>query len=491
MKRLLPVAILICTISFQVLPQTESAEELFYDADFFYHEEEDYKEAAYLFRQLVRMEPENAHAKFMLGMCYNQILGQEDEGIPYFLAATENISLRWKARRYTEKKAPHHTWFYLAEAYRKSNQMDEALDALNEFRSLKNFEKKYNVRITENEIKAVERAKIIKDAALNVNAVYFREPINTSEMDYNGVISANGKMMVWVNSRAFYEAVYMSQRVEGEWTLPVLITPQIVSDGDLFPSGLSADGTTLLLVKRARREDADIWYSQFDGLLWSPAQPIHGEINSNSEEDHASFSPEGNRIYFSSDRRGGTGGLDLYISDRMPDGRWGEPVNMGEGINTERDETSGYESPDGSRFIFSSQGHFNVGGDDSVRCDRQEDSTWGPPTNIGFPINTTGDNTYYVPLNDGMSGLYTRYTDKGVGQQDLWYIQIIPEGGTITGGLLTTPGLVGLSSKDFAIIVVCESTGEEIEVLYDAETDTFKALSSEGLEYRIISYEQR
>ena len=491
MKRFLLVILLICSVFVALTAQTDTPEDLFYDADFFYHEEEDYEEAAYLYRQLLRQEPDNSHVKFLLGMCYNNILGQEHEAIPVFLEATRDITLKWKARRYSEKQAPHHTWFYLAEAYRKTNQLDDALHALEQFRSLKNFEKRYNVRITEDAILAAERAKIIRDAELNVEARCFGEPINSPEMDYSGVISADGTMLVWVNSRAFYEAVYMSRRSkDGDWTVPVLITPQIVSDGDLYPTGLSADGTTLLLVRRTRNEDADIWYSEFDGMLWSPARPLFGEINSNAEEDHASFDPEEDRIYFASDRRGGEGGLDIWYSDRRHDGKWGEPINMGQMINTDLDETSAYVTPDGSRFIFSSQGHFNMGGFDIFRCDRQGDDTWGQPTNMGFPINTTGDNTFYVPLSDGMSGLYTRFTNDCVGQQDLWYMKIKTEEGTIPGDVILDPHSGRLSNIDFAIVVVCESTGEEIEVLYDAETDSFRALGPEGREYRVVSYDK-
>ncbi len=491
MKRLLPVAVLIFCTYLPLASQVRSAEELFYEAVFFYEEEVDYEEAEYVFKQVLTLEPDNANVKYWLGMCYNNILGQENVGIPYFREATENINLKYKANRYTEKKAPHHAWFYLAEAYRKTNQMDASLDALNQFSSLKNFEKNYNIRITEDEIKAVERSKIIRDAELNLRALYFNEPINTTDDDYNGVISANGKMMIWANSRTFYEAVYMSTREGSKWTQPVLITPQIVSDGDLFPTGLSSDGTTLLLVKDPKRGKRDIWYSRYDGLLWSPAQPLHGAINTNADEVHASFSPNSERIYFSSDRRGGMGGLDIWYSDRQKDGLWDEPVNMGEKINTDKDETCGYIAPGEGRFIFASKGHFNMGGYDIFRCELEVAGTWSQPSNIGYPINTTGDNTFFVPLNNGLSGLYSRYTNEGVGKLDLWYIEILSNDGIISEGLIQTGEPSGLSNKDFAIIVVDDESGEEIEVIYDVETDSFKALSGQDKTYRVISYKQK
>ena len=163
---------------------------------------------------------------------------------------------------------------------------------------------------------------------------------------------------------------------------------------------------------------------------------------------------------------------------------------MGEVINTEYDETSAYIAPNEGRFIFASKGHFNMGGYDIFRCELEVDGSWGQPTNIGFPINTTGDDTYYVPLNDGLSGLYTRYSNDAVGLRDLWYIEILGEEEFITGGLTLAIDQDRLTHKDFAIVLVDEETGLEIEVIYDADTDTFKALSGSGKEYKIISYKQ-
>ena len=491
MKRLLSLSILFCLALLPVYAQQENAETNFYDALYFYEDEEDFEEAQYLFREVLKREPHNANAKYLLGMCYNKIEGQEHKGIPFLKQATQNISLKYKANRYTEKRAPHHAWFYLAEAYRLTNQPDEALDALNKFRELKNFEKKYNARITEEAVLAIERAKIIKDAAIKIRGLYFNEPINSTNDDYNGVISGNGKVMVWANSKTFYEAVYMSVREDNKWTIPALITPQIVSDGDLFPGGLSFDGQTLLLIKKGKRGNTDIWISQFNGKMWSPAAPVKGAINSNSNEDHASFSPDGRHIYFSSDRRGGEGGLDLWYSERQRDGSWGEPVNMGSEINTDKDETSAFMAPSGDRFLFSSKGHFNMGGYDIFRCELEENMQWSQPTNIGFPLNTTTDNTYYVPINNGLQALYTRFTNEGVGRRDLWYVEILEAEGFITEELTLAVDNPGLSHKDFAIILVDEETGEEIEVLYDAETDSFKALSGQQKSYRVISYKQK
>jgi len=489
MKRQLSLSIVLCLAAVSLLAQT--TEDLFYDALYFYEEEQDYQEARYLYYEVLSLEPNNANVKYLIGMCYNNIRGEEQKGIPYFIEATHGITQKYKKEKYSEKMAPHHSWFYLAEAYSKTNRMDEALEALNNFKALKDFESKYNSRITEEAVLAVERAKIIKDAAINIRGLYFNEPINSPADDYNGVLSGNGKMMIWANSKAFYEAVYMSVREENQWGIPVLITPQIVSDGNLLPAGLSVDGTSLLLVKSEKRGNTDIWISNFNGSVWSPAEPISGEINSGSNEDHASFSPDGRRIYFSSDRRGGEGGLDLWYSERGRDGEWGKPINMGDQINTDKDETSVFIAPTGDRLIFASKGHFNMGGYDIFRCELEENAMWSQPTNIGFPLNTTSDNTFYVPINNGMQALYTRFTNEAIGQQDLWYVEIIDAEGFVGEGLTLSVDPPEISQKDFAIILVNEETGEEIEVLYDAATDSFRALAGEKSKYKVISYKQK
>ena len=471
--------------------QAQSAETNFYDAMFFFEEEEDYQEAAYLFYQVLSMEPNNANVKYMLGRSYNHIEGSEHKGIPYLQQATRNVSLRYKEKKYSEKRAPHHVWFYLAEAYSKTNQMDEALDALNNFKDLKDFHKRYNYRITEEALLAVERAKIIKDAEINIRALYFNEPINSPSDDYNGVISGDGQVMVWANSKTFYEAVYMSVRANEQWGVPILITPQIVSDGDLLPAGLSFDGTSLLLVKSEKRGNQDIWISNFNGNTWSPAEPVKGGVNSNGNEDHASFSPDGRYLYFSSDRRGGEGGLDLWYSERQRDGEWGDPENLGDKINTDKDESSVFVSPNGERLIFASKGHFNMGGYDIFRCEREENYAWSQPTNIGYPLNTTSDDTFFVPINNGLQALYTRFSNEAIGKRDLWYVEILDVEGFVGDELTLAVDPPGISQKDFAIILVNNETGEEIEVLYDSSTDSFKALAGEKSSYRVISYKQK
>ncbi len=150
-----------------------------------------------------------------------------------------------------------------------------------------------------------------------------------------------------------------------------------------------------------------------------------------------------------------------------------------------------FVSPDGQRLIFASKGHFNMGGYDIFRCEREENYSWSQPTNIGYPLNTTSDNTFYVPINNGLQGLYTRFTNEAIGKRDLWYVEILDVEGFVGDELTLAVDPPGISQKDFAIILVNNETGEEIEVLYNSNTDSFKALAGEKSSYRVISYKQK
>lgn len=460
-----------------LLAQEETPEELYDDGEYFYYREE-YEEAAYLFRQVLKEEPGNGNVLYMLGMSYLNIPGQEDQAIPMLEEAVNYIAPNHRKTTFASKEAPQYAWFYLGNAYRIDNQLDKALEAYNTFRNLRNFEKHYNVKIVENEVKAVERAKIIKDAPVEITAWCLEEPINSPQDDYCGVISANEKVLIWVNSQKFYEAIMMSIKQDGKWIEPVNITSQVGSDGDLFPTGLSADGTELYLIRRGAI-DSDIYYSRFDGSLWSTAVPLSGEVNSNYTEDFASVSADGTTLLLSSNRPGSLGGLDLFYSMRQPDGTWGKPVAFGEPVNTENDESYPYLSPDDQTLYFSSKGHYNMGGYDVFYSRINADRSLSLPVNIGFPINTTGDNTGFVPLKDGISGLYSRYTRDGIGNEDLWMIELVPFKNLIARSLTR------LSDEDFTIELTGDD-GEKITLRYDAVKDVITVVSENGSRYSVV-----
>jgi hypothetical protein len=448
-------------------------EELFSEGEFFFLAGE-YREALYYYLQLLDKYPDNANFNFKAGMTYLQIPGQEQRAIPYLEKAITQTSIKYKKRLYTESNAPHYAYYYLGNAYRINNELDKALDTYQTFMDSEDFEGNYNLDIVETEVRACERAKIIQDVPINLQKTRLDPPINSETDNYAAVLSADGNTMVFITQQKFYDAINLSRKINGIWTEPEVLNPQVGSDGDMYPTSLSSDGTELYLVKRTDTND-DIYLSIHSGLFWSRAQPLNENINTRSDETHASISGDGQTLYFTSDRRGGYGKLDVYRSQRLNNNEWGPATNMGPFINTDLDEETPFITEDGKRLYFSSKGHFNMGGYDIFFTDLLEDNTWNDAINIGFPLNTTGDDLFYFPVGNGEKGYYSIRTKEEPFASDIYYIEIL-ERGAFNAGL---PG-PSIFRDDFNLKVIDMNTRDTLIINFNYNLNRFSVTQPSG-----------
>ena len=441
-------------------------EELFDEGEFFFLAEE-YEEALYFFLTLLPHDPDNANFNFKVGNTYVQIPGQEFKAIPYLEKAIENTTLKYNKRSFKNKKAPHYAFYTLGDAYRMNNELEKALSTYKVFMESEEFEGNYNLNMVEAKVKACEQAKIIQDIPLDATFTKLEKPINTSTNNTNAVLSGNGNTMIFVTKLTFYDAIHLSHFVDGAWTEPEVLNPQVGSDGDLYPTALSFDGKELFMVKLSDEND-DIYVSELGESFWSKARPLNENINTRTNETHASISADGLSLYFTSDRRGGQGGLDSYRADRQAGGDWGEAWNLGPMINTDLDEETPFHTDNGKRLYFSSQGHFNMGGFDIFYADRYETGAWSDPINIGFPINTTSNDLFFYPIGNGSQGYYSRVEREGPMTFDLYHVRIseritmIPE----------TPK-ASRFDRDFQIKLTDPETSDTLIIYYNREKDIF------------------
>ena len=155
--------------------------------------------------------------------------------------------------------------------------------------------------------------------------------------------------------------------------------------------GISADGQQLLIYKDDAG-DGNIYLSRLMGENWMTPQKLTENVNSKSWEPSATITPDNNTLYFTSTREGGFGGRDIWRSVRLPNGEWAKPVNLGPKINTPYDEDAPAILADGKTLYFASQGFNSMGGYDLFYSVwDQENNTWSAPRNVGYPINTPGD----------------------------------------------------------------------------------------------------
>jgi hypothetical protein len=247
------------------------------------------------------------------------------------------------------------------------------------------------------------------------------ELFNDEKNDFNPIISADGKSFAYMVSLKFYDAVMFSRLVNGKWSAPLNITPELQSDGDFYISCLSADGK-LLFLSKDDNENSDIYVSNYEGNHWTKTVKLNKNINTRHWESHSFISEDGNQLIFASDRPGGFGGLDLYLS-RKTAGDWGPSVNMGPEINTPFNEDRPFLINNGKTLFFSSQGHENMGGYDIFKSDLQSNGLWSTPKNLGYPFNTPDDDIFFMPVGDGKSGYYAKFKETGgFGKEDIYKI---------------------------------------------------------------------
>ena len=294
--------------------------ENFYDAEFFFAEE-DYAEALYAFTKVYNAGyEENSNINYRIGVCLLQLDGKKTEAIPYLEKATENITTRYREGSFREENAPTDAYLQLGNAYRINNQFDEAKNNYEKFLEYET-EGTTSYLYAENQIKACEKARqtITSKEKYDVGTLgqinSIRAPV------YNPVVSGDLNTFSFMGRQKFYNGVYVSRKQDGKWQKPYNITPSIQSDGNQTVLSLSRDGNTMLL-SWADQFESDIWISEYKNGRWYRSEPLPKPINSKYYESHACFSPDGNTIYFTSNRKESIGEMDIFKSEKNSDGTW-------------------------------------------------------------------------------------------------------------------------------------------------------------------------
>ena len=260
--------------------------------------------------------------------------------------------------------------------------------------------------------------------------------LNSPFPEYVPVISEDESILLFTSRRPnttgggkdpqeqeYFEDIYISEKKEGKWTSPKNMPRPINGNSHDACIALSPDGKTLFVYKTGsgKTKMGDIFYSKRneDGS-WSDPKSMGDKINTKYREPSISITHDGNTVYFSSDRPGGFGGLDIYKSTKNEKGEWGEPINLGAAINTPYDEDSPFIHNE-STLYFSSMGHSSMGGYD-IFVSELNGKEWSKPHNLGSPINTADDDIYFVVSADNKRGYFSSGRAGGLGDKDLYVI---------------------------------------------------------------------
>ena len=155
---------------------------------------------------------------------------------------------------------------------------------------------------------------------------------------------------------------------------------------------VSADGKSIVFTACGRRDglgSCDLYIVEFRNGRWSKPENIGAPVNTSSWESQPSLSADGNTLYFASARSGGIGKRDLWKTDRLSNGHWSKPANLGPTINTKQNDESPFMHADGETLYFMSDGHSGMG-DYDLYVAKRIGNAWKEPRNLGYPINTSG-----------------------------------------------------------------------------------------------------
>lgn len=420
-------ATLICLSFFLTLTAAgqqnkQQIEELYKDANAYFYFE-DYEEALALYLKIHNSYTDNFNLDYRIGFCYLNIPGRKHLAVPYLERASKNITKRYSDQSIKEMRAPVEALFYLGNAYFINNQLNKAQQAYDQFLESIRSEKLYDMDYMTHQVNSIKRSKTIRSYPVNFLRSNLGTPINDHLPNYNPVVSGDGQTLAFTTKQKFYQAIYVARKEGDKWGTPRNITLDLVVDGNCTTLSLSYSGDELYLFKDVDHV-GNIYVSNYKNGKWSPMRKLNDNINTQHYETHACVSADGTKLFFSSNRAGGYGDLDIYVSERVPGGDWGPATNLGPNINSRFNENTPFVTTDGNTLYFSSEGHNTMGGYDIFFSQKQSDGTWSKPVNMGYPINSTDDDLFYFPIGDGSVGLMALFANDAIGETDIYQLEI-------------------------------------------------------------------
>ena len=281
--------------------------------------------------------------------------------------------------------------------------------------------------------------------------------INSSNDEYVNMLSFDGTQLLFTRKMPLdndyqKEFLFVSHLIDNQWSEPQPLAfsdfPQDVDPGAAF---ISADGKKLYLTGCgwSRDSSCDIYVSEWKDSRWAMPKPLSEGINTRSWESQPCVSSDGKELYFVSRR---SGQADIYCCKRNADGTWGEPQNLGKPINTKGTEMAPFLHPDGHTLYFSSDMHVGMGGFDLFMSRRGDDGLWQEPVNLGFPINTNGDEINFFVAADGKTAFISSQREGSQGGYDMYTFELPEEIRSDSANYLATVDIVELAPGDAVIL---------------------------------------
>jgi hypothetical protein len=376
----------------------------------------DYEFALENYLILYERDNKNIDLNYKIGICYTETTIDKSKAIPYleFVVGHNNFSVN--------------AYYYLGRAYMYNYRFTVAVEAFYEYKMMGVSEEtlKESDRLIQMCYDALERI----NQPRNVTFQLLDSTINSKYDEYYPFVDATATNLLFSSNRTYiseYETyianAFYSEKKKDTWSSATPLPTNTFDNEDVV--GMTPNGEKILIYTDGDYSDHDIKQVNRKGSKFTDASNTELPFDMNTEgmEMGACLSPDGNTIYFASDKRGGRGGLDIYFAKKDASGQWKASENLGSMINTEYDENFPSLSADGKKMYFASKGHPGTGEYDIYETSYIDSlRSWTPPRNLGFPINTPQDNTTISFAADGKTAYIAANRKEGYGKLDIYKI---------------------------------------------------------------------
>lgn len=431
--------------------------------------------------------PNNAPLNYYIFQCYAQ-LDKWSTALPYI-----KKSVALMPDGYLDAKR------WLGKAFQMQMKFDSAIIMYQDYKKDIPDNDAEGAAIDKNIAECMSGKKLVANP-VNVSITNIGNTINTANPEYGPFVNADETVLFFTSrrenttggmladdDRIYYEDIYFSEKISGKWSAPINPSRPLNSDQHDAAVGISPDGQTLMIYKGSN--GGDLFECKAIGNTWSVPKRLNGNVNTKYHEPSGAVSYDGKTLYFVSDRPGGLGGSDIYVCTKTLKGDWGKPQNLGSTINTAYDEDCVFLHPDGKTLYFSSKGHNSMGGYDIFKT-HLVNGKWTEPENLGYPINTPGDDVFFTIAASGKHAFYSSEKDDSYGGQDIYMIEFAPatkpiKKDTLIAEVKPTEEVKTEEENQVTILkgkVLDETTlqpiGAEIEITDNEKNETIAELTS-------------
>jgi len=339
-------------------------------------------------------------------------------------------------------------YFELGRAYYRNGQYQSALDYFYQFEKLQEKhinifgfngekEKQFEIDYLENLPHSIQECKNAL-ALLNFSNVKYIQnlgaAVNTNQNEYFPYVSNNQALLFYTSNTFDKVTKEVSDENlnfsydKGGWQKGKVVDSLITTTQHEGMSTFTRDGVMMIYTVCEQAgviaNGCDLRKAVMSNDSILTIETLEGQVNSEFWESQAALSCDGNKLFFASNRKGGLGSTDIWMSQRSPDGSWGKPKNLGNSINTKDSEEAPFITNDGKTLFFSSTGHLGMGEQDIFMSHWNEKGYWEAAINLGPPINTAARELGFFLTSDNKTGYFASDKKEGFGGMDIYKFEI-------------------------------------------------------------------